>query len=165
MQTLSARGWRGMLLLVAGALLLAGCQTMSNGFTRSQQDLLRAEGFIQTAEGWELSIADRLLFDLDSAEVKPAMQATIGRVATGLQRVGIDRARVEGHTDASGTPAYNARLSEQRATAVAAVMQGHGFAADRLALRGWGETRPIADNGSDAGRAQNRRVVIIVTAR
>lgn len=104
MQTLSARGWRGMLLFVAGALLLAGCQTMSSGFTRSQQELLRAEGFVQTAEGWELSIADRLLFDLDSAEVKPAMQATIGRVASGLQRVGIDRARVEGHTDASGSP-------------------------------------------------------------
>lgn len=165
MATVFSRDWRAIALLVFGTLLLAGCQTMSGGFNRSQQDLLRAEGFVQTAEGWELSIADRLLFDHDSAEVKPAMQESIGRVAAGLLRVGIATARVEGHTDASGAPAYNARLSEQRATAVAAVMQGRGFAAGSMTLRGWGETRPIADNGSEEGRAQNRRVVIIVTAQ
>ena len=154
------------LIAVFGALLLAGCQTTDpRGFTRAQTELLRAEGFVESAEGWELSIADRLLFDHDSAEVKPAMQQTIGRVAAGLLRVGIDAARVEGHTDATGTPAYNARLSEQRATAVAAMMQGRGFAVGNLMLRGWGETRPIADNASEEGRAQNRRVVIIVTAR
>ncbi len=154
------------LFVALGAMLLAGCQTTGlRGFTRAQTELLRAEGFVETADGWELSIADRLLFDLDSAEVKPAMQQTIGRVATGLQRVGIDSARVEGHTDASGTQEYNLRLSDARASAVAAVMLGRGFAAGNLMLRGWGETRPIADNGSEQGRAQNRRVVIIVTAQ
>lgn len=161
----SNRHWMWPLAFL-GALLLAGCQTTgATGFSRAQTELLRAEGFVETAEGWELSIADRLLFDHDSVEVKPAMQATIGRVAAGLLRVGIDSARVEGHTDTTGAPAYNLRLSEQRASAVAAVMQGRGFNATRLALRGWGESRPIADNGSEAGRAQNRRVVIIVTAR
>lgn len=154
------------LFVALGAVLLAGCQTIDQrGFTRAQSDLLRGEGFVETAEGWELSIADRLLFDSDSAEVKPAMQQTIGRVAAGLLRVGIDAARVEGHTDSTGAPDYNARLSEARASAVAAVMLGRGFSATNLALRGWGEARPIADNVSEDGRAQNRRVVIIVTAR
>ena len=154
------------LLAMLGTILLAGCQTTDlRGFSRAQTDLLRAEGFVETVEGWELSIADRLLFDHDSAEVKPAMQETIGRVAAGLLRVGIDAARVEGHSDATGAPEYNARLSEARASAVAAVMLGRGFSATNLALRGWGEARPIADNGSEDGRAQNRRVVIIVTAR
>lgn len=157
--------WRGMLAAFAG-LLLTACQTTDlRGFTPQQAELLRAEGFVETADGWELSIADRLLFDHDSVEVKPQMLATIARVAGGLLRVGIDAARVEGHSDSTGEPAYNRRLSERRASAVAAVMQGRGFAAERLMLRGWGEARPIADNGSDAGRQQNRRVVIIVTAR
>ncbi len=148
------------------ALLLAACQTGNlRGFTHAQTELLRAEGFAETAEGWQLSISDRLLFDHDSADVQPEMRETIGRVATGLLRVGISAARVEGHSDASGAADYNARLSEARASAVAAVMLGRGFSASNLALRGWGETRPIADNATDDGRAQNRRVVIIVTAR
>ena len=161
----SDRFWP-LLMALLGALLLTGCQTADlRGFSRAQTELLRAQGFVETAEGWELSIEDRLLFDHDSAEVRPAMHQTIGRVASGLQRVGIRSARVEGHTDDTGAPAYNLRLSEQRASAVAAVMQGAGMDAANLALRGWGETRPIADNGSETGRAQNRRVVIIVTAR
>ena len=155
---------RNMLTALLTALLLAACAT-TGGFTRAQQRALVSEGFVQTAEGWELSLADRLLFDHDSVELKPGMQVTVARVADSLLRVGIDAARVEGHTDSTGAPDYNARLSEQRATAVAAAMQGRGFSAANLLLHGWGETRPIADNGSEDGRAQNRRVVIIVTAR
>ena len=155
---------RNVMTVLLAALLLAACAT-TGGFTRAQQRALVAEGFVQTGEGWELSIADRLLFDLDSVELKPGMQVTVARVADSLLRVGIDAARVEGHTDSTGAPDYNARLSESRAATVAAAMQGRGFSATNLALRGWGETRPIADNGSEAGRAQNRRVVIIVTAR
>lgn len=156
-------GWKAALVGLS-ALLIAACQTVS-GFSSAQVRALQAEGFVQTGEGWELSIADRLLFDLDSVELKPGMQVTVARVADSLLRVGIDAARVEGHTDASGTSAYNRRLSESRASAVAAAMQGRGFGAANLALRGWSEARPIADNDSEAGRAQNRRVVIIVTAR
>lgn len=145
-------------------MFIVACQTVG-GFSSAQVRALQAEGFVQTEEGWELSIADRLLFDHDSVDLKPGMQATVARVADSLLRVGIDAARVEGHTDSTGAPAYNARLSESRATAVAAAMLGRGFVATNLALRGWGETRPIADNASEVGRAQNRRVVIIVTAR
>lgn len=156
-------GWKAAMVGLA-ALLVAACQTVG-GFSSTQERALQAEGFVRTDEGWELSIADRLLFDLDSVELKPGMQATVARVADSLLRVGIGAARVEGHTDASGTSAYNTRLSASRASAVAAAMQGRGFRATDLLLRGWGETRPIADNGDEAGRAQNRRVVIIVTAR
>lgn len=159
----AASQWKAVAVGLS-ALLVAACQTVG-GFSSAQVRALQAEGFVETGEGWELSIADRLLFDLDSVELKPGMQVTVARVADSLLRVGIDAARVEGHTDASGASTYNAGLSESRASAVAAAMQGRGFGAANLALRGWGETRPIADNESEEGRAQNRRVVIIVTAR
>ena len=155
---------RNVMTVLIATMVLAACAT-TGGFSRAQERALVAEGFVQTGEGWELSLADRLLFDSDSVDVKPEMQATVGRVADSLLRVGIDAARVEGHTDANGTSAYNARLSEQRASAVAAAMQGRGFAAAKLALRGWGEAQPVADNATEDGRGQNRRVVIIVTAR
>ncbi len=67
---------------------------------------------------------------------------------------------VQGHTDNVGADAYNQTLSEARAKAVAAWLTQHGVAADRLTAMGYGKTRPVADNGSDEGRAKNRRVEI-----
>jgi outer membrane protein OmpA-like peptidoglycan-associated protein len=71
------------------------------------------------------------------------------------------RVSVEGHTDSVGTDTYNQRLSERRAQAVADHMIDRGIAAGRLEVRGFGETRPVADNTTAAGRARNRRVEII----
>lgn len=154
-------------LALACAVPLAGCQTMARpvaGFTTQQRALLQREGFVETARGWELSVADRLLFDIDSNDVKPEMQTTLTRVANGLISVGIHQARVEGHTDSSGSTEHNQGLSLSRANAVAAVLQAHGFGAADLSIAGFGETMPVASNASDSGRAQNRRVVIIVSA-
>ncbi len=145
---------------------LKGCQTTDlRGFTRAQTEMLRAQGFAETVDGWELSFADRLLFDVDSAVLNPQIESTIDRMARGLLSVGIDAARVEGHSDATGGGDHNARLSLARASVVAAAMQARGFPAANLSIRGHGEMRPIADNATEEGRAQNRRVVIIVTAR
>lgn len=149
------------------AMPLTGCQTTPpppSGFTESQITLLRQEGFVETEEGWQLSLADRLLFSVNSSELLGEMQQTITRVSAGLAGVGITRARVEGHTDSTGSSEHNQSLSLMRAQSVATVMIANGFAPANLAVRGWGETRPIADNGTEEGRAENRRVVIIVTA-
>ncbi len=67
---------------------------------------------------------------------------------------------VQGHTDNVGNDAYNQTLSEARAKAVATWLTQHGVAADRLTAQGYGKTKPVADNGSDVGRAKNRRVEI-----
>jgi outer membrane protein OmpA-like peptidoglycan-associated protein len=67
---------------------------------------------------------------------------------------------VQGHTDNVGNDAYNQTLSEARAKAVATWLTQHGVAADRLTAKGYGKTKPVADNGSDEGRAKNRRVEI-----
>lgn len=159
---------RTVVLLLLAPLALAACATTARpagGFTAEQVGVLRASGFVERGEGWQLLLPDRLLFDHDSAGLKPETRASIARTAADLLRVGITRARVEGHTDATGSTEYNHRLSLQRASSVASAMQASGYRAADLALAGLGETLPIADNATEEGRTQNRRVVIIVTAQ
>ena len=81
-----------------------------------------------------------------------------------LLGVGIVRARVEGYTDSTGTEQYNDQLSQARAQAVADVMIRCGFAAAALTVQGIGERSPVESNETAAGREQNRRVVILVSA-
>jgi OmpA-OmpF porin, OOP family len=73
--------------------------------------------------------------------------------------------RIEGHTDSIGAPAYNRRLSEQRAESVASWLIAHGVAAGRLVIAGRGASQPVADNATAAGRQHNRRVEIIMHRR
>ena len=154
------------LTALLGIAMLGGCQTAPTParFTAAQVEVLRDHRFVDTGDGWELSMADRLLFDTDSALLRPEFNTALDRIADGLLRVGIDGARVEGHTDSTGSSDHNARLSAARAAAIAAALIDHGFAPTRVAQHGWGETRPVAENNDPEGRQLNRRVVIIVTA-
>jgi len=70
------------------------------------------------------------------------------------------RALVEGHTDSIGSEAYNLRLSERRANAVADYMESQGISSSRITTKGWGKSKPVADNRTKEGRAKNRRVEI-----
>jgi OOP family OmpA-OmpF porin len=72
-------------------------------------------------------------------------------------------AEIEGHTDSVGPDAYNQTLSEQRAQAVVDALVNSGISRDRLMARGYGESRPVASNDTDEGRAQNRRVAVTVS--
>jgi outer membrane protein OmpA-like peptidoglycan-associated protein len=150
------------LLSIMSALLLSACQTTSlpRGFSAVQIAELRQQGFVESDDGWELSMADRLLFATDSAALQPEMVHSLERIAGGLMRVGIRSARIEGHTDSTGTLAYNLSLSRNRAQVVGDALSARGFA---VAVHGRGETRPIADNSTEQGRQLNRRVVIIVS--
>jgi len=69
--------------------------------------------------------------------------------------------RVEGHTDSQGNGAANQALSEKRAQAVVAWLTGKGISASRLTAKGFGATKPVADNSTDDGRAKNRRVELV----
>jgi outer membrane protein OmpA-like peptidoglycan-associated protein len=71
------------------------------------------------------------------------------------------RLAVEGHTDNAGTPAHNQQLSEARAQAVVAALAAQGIATSRLQAAGFGQTKPLADNATETGRAQNRRVELV----
>jgi OmpA-OmpF porin, OOP family len=77
----------------------------------------------------------------------------------------IEHVRVGGHTDSTSTPEHNLKLSDDRAASVKQYLVEHGIASERLSSKGYGQTRPIADNGTEEGRAQNRRVEIHIMRR
>lgn len=164
----STRLSRRSLLLSAtalAALSLAGCAThepVNNKLTPAQVALLQSEGFKLTDNGWELGISDKVLFGVDEDTIAAERQAPLMRLGRLLSDAGISDLRVNGHTDDTGSAEYNQQLSVRRATAVARVLESAGYARDHIRVRGLGKTMPIADNRTAAGRAENRRVSIIV---
>ena len=110
-----------------------------------------------------LSDLGEVLFAFDSAELTEAARARLRDVGGRLQGADVIEIKVQGHTDSVGSDAYNQGLSERRARSVADFLVAQGVPASKLSTEGFGESRPVADNATDAGRAQNRRVEIHVT--
>lgn len=154
-----------ILVVAALAALLVACQSLPapGGFSREQVAVLTSEGFVETALGWELSMPERLLFQSNESSVPADQQDRIRAVAARLVSVGITTARVEGHSDSTGTTAYNLTLSQARAEAVAAPMRAGGMQFTTDQIVGRGETLPLSSNDTAEGRQDNRRVVVIVT--
>jgi outer membrane protein OmpA-like peptidoglycan-associated protein len=152
------------ILVACAALLLAACQTIpaEPSFSERQIAVLQQEGFKPVGENWELGIADRVLFGVDSSDLQPESAAVIERLTKILLGIGIGGTMVEGHTDSTGSPIYNQGLSLRRAQAVKAAMVAAGMPEPGVRVIGLGETDPIESNDTDEGRAQNRRVVVIV---
>ena len=115
---------------------------------------------IRQGDDLVLNIPSGITFAYDSATVQPQFQRTLDQVASTLGQYNQTYIDVYGHTDATGSDAYNQALSERRAIAVADYLAGRGVQAARIATRGYGKTQPIASNDTDAGRAANRRVEI-----
>ena len=110
-----------------------------------------------------VNLPDDVLFATDSAAVRPDLQGELRSIAANLVSYPNSRIQVLGHTDNTGTAAYNFDLSQRRAVAVADILAGAGVPGARLSAVGIGEDRPIASNTTVTGRAQNRRVEIIIT--
>ena len=160
---------RMMALGLTLAALASGCATPpppppapAPKFTLEQVRTMRDLGFVETDEGWTLSMGSRVLFGFGADRLGPDEVGTVARLTDSLIKVGLTRVRVEGHTDSIGDAAVNQRLSLRRAEVVAREMESRGFPAAGLQARGLGATRPIADNATEAGRTQNRRVAVIV---
>jgi outer membrane protein OmpA-like peptidoglycan-associated protein len=138
------------------------------GYSLDRQEAeLRAElgqGTItNTGNQLVVTLPQDVLFATDSAAVSGGSQADLLAVANSLNRYPASTVNVIGHTDNTGEAAYNQDLSERRAQAVASVLQSGGVAGSRINAVGRGENQPVASNQTAEGRAQNRRVEIIIT--
>ncbi len=109
-----------------------------------------------------LQAPESITFDTNSADIKPQFRSTLDQLANSLQQYPNTVVRVEGHTDSTGSASYNQDLSLNRAQSVTSYLSRSGVSASRLQPVGYGFSRPIATNDTSEGRAQNRRVEILI---
>lgn len=106
-----------------------------------------------------------ITFAVNQSDINPGFYETLNSVAIVLDEFDKTTISVYGHADSTGPEDYNMQLSQRRAQSVSSYLAGQGVAPSRLQAIGFGESRPIADNGSEAGRAANRRVEIVIDPR
>jgi outer membrane protein OmpA-like peptidoglycan-associated protein len=117
----------------------------------------------QETRGMVISLSGSILFASAKSELQPGAQARLNEVADALTKQDpLSKMVVEGHTDSQGSAGYNQELSQRRAQAVRDYLVTRGIAGDRITAQGFGPSRAIADNNSADGRANNRRVEIVV---
>jgi outer membrane protein OmpA-like peptidoglycan-associated protein len=117
----------------------------------------------EEARGLVLTLPGSVYFEVNKSVVQPAMRSRLTEIARALATAGGDAAiLIEGHTDSDGPNEYNLELSRLRAEAVRSILVAGGVPATRIETQGYGETRPIASNGTSSGKAQNRRVEIVL---
>jgi len=107
-----------------------------------------------------LNMPSGITFGTDRSDIQPQFRPTLDQVADVLAQYNQTLVDVYGHTDSTGSDAYNQSLSQRRATAVADYLASHGVQSARLGTRGFGESQPVASNETEDGRAANRRVEI-----
>jgi outer membrane protein OmpA-like peptidoglycan-associated protein len=152
------------------ALLGAGIGAVAGGgvgvYMDQQEAKLRQrlEGtgvrVVRQGDAIQLVMPGDVTFETGSASLDSKFFDVLDSVALVLDEYESTLVTVAGHTDSTGSDALNQDLSERRASTVALYLQSRGVATERLAAAGYGEARPVADNGTAQGRAKNRRVEI-----
>jgi outer membrane protein OmpA-like peptidoglycan-associated protein len=152
------------------ALIGAGIGALAGGAVGAYQDkqeaALRAElegtgvSVHRDGDNITLNMPGNVTFATDSSDLSPAFFDVLNSVGKVLGEFEQTVVEVAGHTDSTGSDAYNQGLSERRAGSVSTYLQGQGIMAQRVITVGMGESRPVADNSSAAGRQANRRVEI-----
>jgi outer membrane protein OmpA-like peptidoglycan-associated protein len=156
---------RAMRLLLA-TVLLAGCAQLMPPAKQEPFPVMDVKAtrpppgparVVLTASN--IAIMDKVQFETGKATLLPASHALLDEVAKMLKdNPQVELISVEGHTDSTGSPDFNRKLSQQRAESVAKYLTSKGVKAARMEPKGFGPDRPIADNETDAGREANRRV-------
>ena len=152
------------------ALILAGVGALAGGavgyYMDRQEQQLRAElegtgvSVTRIGDNITLNMPGNVTFATDSSDLSPAffdVLNSVGKVLTEFDKTVVE---VAGHTDSTGSESYNQSLSVRRATSVAQYLQSQGISGQRVITVGMGETRPVADNSTAAGKQANRRVEI-----
>ena len=128
----------------------------------AQAELARLAAVKEEARGLVITLSGSVLFASSKSELLPAAQSRLNQVAEALMATKERKLTVEGHTDSQGSSSYNQVLSQRRADAVRSYIISRGYPAELIQAQGIGKDRPVADNGNPEGRANNRRVEIIV---
>ncbi len=128
----------------------------------AQADLAKLAAVKEEARGLVITLSGSVLFASNKSALLPAAQNRLNQVAEALMATKERKLTVEGHTDSRGSSSYNQDLSQQRADAVRSYLISRGYPSDLIQAQGIGKDRPVADNASAEGRANNRRVEIIV---
>ena len=152
---------------IKGAVLGAGAGAVVGYSLDKQEAELRSQlgggaTITNTGDRLIVTMPQDILFATDSANLNPSIQSDLRTVAQSLMNYPASTVQVLGHTDDRGTAAYNYDLSQRRAAAVSSVLIGSGVPATRIQTIGRGFDQPVASNLTDAGRAQNRRVDIVI---
>ncbi|MGV6803014.1 MAG: OmpA family protein [Ruegeria sp.] len=153
---------------VAGAAIgAAGGGLIGNQLDKQAAELrqqLANDGITIVNAGDRLivTVPNDITFDTDSATVRPELRTDLVRVGQNLVNYPNSNVQIIGHTDSDGEADYNLALSERRANAVADILQANGVSYSRIATFGRGENVPIASNLTPEGKAQNRRVEIVI---
>jgi outer membrane protein OmpA-like peptidoglycan-associated protein len=130
---------------------------------RAAADLAAFASVKQETRGMVITLSGSVLFVSAKSDLLPTARIKLNEVADALAKQDpLSKIVVEGHTDSQGGASYNQDLSQHRAQSVLDYLVSRGVAADRLSAQGFGSTRSVADNASPEGRANNRRVEIIV---
>ncbi|MEM9970631.1 MAG: OmpA family protein [Pseudomonadota bacterium] len=140
-----------------GSALDAQAAELERDFDNSAIDV------INTGDQLIVRMPEAILFATDSATVNGQLRSDLFVLSESLNRYPNSIVTVTGHTDNTGTAAYNQNLSERRAFAVSSILQQGGVSGSRIRTVGAGESSPIATNQTSAGRAANRRVDITIT--
>ena len=154
------------------AMVGAGVGALAGGGIGAYQDRQEAElrrdlagsgvDVVRNGDNITLNMPGAITFAFDSSNLQPQFRPTLDNVANTLNEYNQTVIEVAGHTDSVGTESYNQTLSVQRANSVAAYLSSRGVMQQRMIITGAGETRPIASNDTESGRAQNRRVEITI---
>jgi outer membrane protein OmpA-like peptidoglycan-associated protein len=129
----------------------------------AQSALARLAAVKEEARGLVITLSGSVLFRSNESELLPGARTRLDQVAAALLETKDRTLIVEGHTDSQGTVPHNNDLSERRAQSVRDYLTGRGYPADQTSAIGYGSQRPIADNKTAEGRANNRRVEIVVS--
>lgn len=161
----SSRRDRALIGAAVGAAIGGGIGYYMDRQEAQLRDRLQGTGIGIERQGDDivLNMPSSVTFGVDSSELTASARQALNEVTAVLREYPETRITVAGHTDSTGAEAYNQQLSEQRATAVGSYLVQGGIQRQRLTMVGYGESQPVASNDTEQGRAQNRRVEIIVT--
>lgn len=153
----------GGLCLLLGGCADSGVLTYMDRQAAALMQQLGGSGITMGRQGDDILMQmPDVTFDTGRASIKAEYREVLDDMALILNEYGDTGVAVIGHADSTGNPAVNQRLSESRARAVVAYLVSKDVAASRLAASGEGEARPVASNDTPEGRAQNRRVEIVI---